>query len=144
MLDRDAVLDALMGGLSIEAAAARFGMREADVREILKAEIDRNHDGAEMRAEWTLTARRLRRMELAFDRKAIADHDCAAAIVSIKASERRATLMGANAPPAQLVTVMHANAIAAQPSSTEQINRLVDELMSKAQPDKPERPDEPK
>jgi hypothetical protein len=71
MPDRDAVLDALMDSLSIEAAADRFGLREADVRAILKEETDRCYDGAEMRAEWTLTARRLRRMEIKFDRQAI-------------------------------------------------------------------------
>ena len=95
--DRDAVLDALMDGMSIEAAAHRFGLREAEVRDILKAETDRAYDGAAMREEWTLTARRLRRMEMVFDRKAIVDLDPTAAIVAIKASERRASLTGANA-----------------------------------------------
>ena len=90
--DRDAVLDALMEGSSIAAAADRFGIRESEVREILKAEVDRCYDGEELRAEWTLTARRLRRMELKFDKQAIENLECTAAMVAIKASERRASL----------------------------------------------------
>ena len=104
--DRDDVLDALASGLTIPACARRFSLSEADVSDILKSETDRVADGAEMRAEWMLTARRLREVELKFHAKAVADLDCAAAVVSIKASERRATLTGANAPPAHLVHVM--------------------------------------
>ena len=130
MPDRDKVLDALMDGLSVEAAADRFNMREADVAEILKAETDRVYDGSAMRAEWTLTGRRLRRMELAFDKKAITEMDCAAAIVALKASERRATLTGANAPTAHLGTwtVMHAEAVAEQPNSTQQMLEVLNRL----------------
>ena len=69
--DPEQVLDALMQGSSIAAPAIRFGIRESEVREILKAEVDRFYDGEELRAEWTLTARRLRRMELKFDKQAI-------------------------------------------------------------------------
>ena len=66
MADNNAVLDALAFGLSIEDAAGRFGMREADVRELLKQETDRVYDGVEQRSEWMLTARRLQRIELKF------------------------------------------------------------------------------
>ena len=140
MPDREAVLDFLMDGGSISAAADRFGLRETEVRDILKQETDRCYDGAEMRSEWTLTARRLRRMELAFDRKAIDDLDCAAAIVAIKASERRASLTGANAPPGHLVTVMHANAIEHQETSTENLRRVLDELTNPARLEPPAEP----
>lgn len=140
MADRDAVLDFLMTGGSIKAAADRFDMRETEVREILKAETDRAYDGAEMRAEWTLTARRLRRMELAFDAKAIAELDCTAAIVAIKASERRASLTGASAPPAHLVTIMHQNALEEAPTSTEHLRRVLDALRH---PERLEPPAEP-
>jgi len=56
MLDVDEVLDALAGGLSIRACAARFGMREGEVQQILKAETDRA-SGAEIRQEWMLASR---------------------------------------------------------------------------------------
>ena len=129
MTDRDdEVLDALAAGLTIRACAARFDMGESDVRDILKAETDRASDGAEMRAEWMLAARRLRAMELAFHRKALDDLDCTAAVVAIKASERRATLTGANAPAAQLVQVMQTQASENEPTNTvkmlEAIRRL--------------------
>jgi len=81
----------------------------------------RVYDGTDMRAEWALTARRLRRMALAFDKKAITGLDCAAAVVAIKASERRATLTGANAPPSHLVTIMHQQVSEEQPTSTQKM-----------------------
>ena len=59
----------------------RFGVGEADVSEILKAETDRVSDGAEMRAEWMLASRRLRDVEIKFHNKAVADMDCQAAVV---------------------------------------------------------------
>ena len=96
----------MIGGLSLAGVADRFGISKSAVQAILKQETDRVYDGAEMRAEWMLTARRLRRMELAFDKKAVEQLDCAAAIVAIKASERRATLTGANAPIGHAVAVM--------------------------------------
>jgi rhamnose utilization protein RhaD (predicted bifunctional aldolase and dehydrogenase) len=128
-IDREAILDALMEGSSIAAVADLFDLREAEVRQILKEETDRAYNGEEMRAEWTLTARRLRRMELAFDAKAIADLDCNCAIVAIKASERRASLSGAgSAQPSHLIAVMHAKAIEEAPTSTEQMRRALDSL----------------
>ena len=54
--------------------------------------------------------------------------DPSAAIVSIKASERRATLTGANAPPADLVTVMHAQASEEQTSSTSRMLEAIRRL----------------
>ena len=111
MTDHSAVLDALAFGLSIEDAAGRFGMREAEVRQRLKQETDRVYDGVEQRSQWMLTSRRLELIEVKFARKALDDMDPTAAIVAIKASERRATLCGANAPPAHLVTVMHTQPI---------------------------------
>src|SRR5215469_12737464 len=118
MTDRDAVLDALAFGLSIEDAAGRFGMREADVRELLRQETDRCYDGVEQRSEWMLAARRLQRIELKFARKAFDDMDPTAAIIAIKASERRATLCGANAPIGHAIAVMTQSA-EDQPSTTQ-------------------------
>jgi hypothetical protein len=141
--DHDVVLDALANGLSIEAAADRFGLREAEVRDILKQETDRCYDGAEMRAEWTLTARRLRQLELVFGRKAIDDLDCAAAIVSIKASERRATLTGANAVQGHLVTIMHAaKAVEDEGTSTQKMLNAIRRLKAEhtAKPDADQEP----
>jgi hypothetical protein len=95
--DREVVLDELLDGLSIDVVARRFDRPEDEVH--LKRETERIYDGEEMRAEWTLTARRLRRMELKLDRKAIDHLDCVAAAIALKASERQATLCGANGHP---------------------------------------------
>jgi hypothetical protein len=94
MPDREAALDAMMDGHSIGVVADRFGLAKAEVREILREESERRFDGAAMRDERALTARRLWRMEPKFDKQAIDNLDCTAVIVAIKASERRASLSG--------------------------------------------------
>ena len=127
---RDEVLDALMIGDSIGVVADRFGLAKADVREILKDETDRAADGAEMRAEWMLTQRRLRRMELAFDRYAIENLDCNAALIAIKASERRASLsIAGSAQPSHLVAITHAKALEEAPTSTQQLRNVLDNVL---------------
>lgn len=71
----------------------------------------------------------LKRMELALDSKAIADLDCNCAVVTIKASERRAALSGAgSAQPPHLIAVMHAKAIEEAPTSTERLRKVLSEL----------------
>jgi len=135
MADPEAVLDALASGDTLAAVADQFRLSKAEIRRIIKSEVDRVFDGSEMRVEWMLTARRLRRMELAFDRKAVEQLDCAAAIVAIKASERRATLTGANAPPASIVTLMHANASEEQPTTTAKMLEVVRRLRNEAPPE---------
>ena len=141
---RDEVLDALMIGDSIGVVADRFGLAKADVREILKDETDRAADGAEMRAEWMLTQRRLKRMELAFDRYAIENLDCNAALVAIKASERRASLSGAgSAQPSHLVAIIHAKALEAAPTSTESALRVLQQLRGERLTDGEDPPAEP-
>jgi rhamnose utilization protein RhaD (predicted bifunctional aldolase and dehydrogenase) len=143
MADREAVLDALMVGDPIGVVADRFDLTKAEVRKILREESERTFDGAAMRDEWALTARRLRRMELKFDKYAIDNLDCTAAIVAIKASERRASLSGAgSAAPSHLITVMQAKAIEEAPTSTEHLRRVLDELMNK-NPARLEPPPEP-
>jgi hypothetical protein len=138
MPDREAVLDALMDGHSFEAVADRFGLEKADVREILREESERTFDGAAMREEWALTARRLRRMELKFDKQAIDNLDCGAAIVAIKASERRASLSGAgSAVPSHLLMVMNQHAVEHAETSTESLRRVLDELTAKARLEPP-------
>jgi len=66
MADPEAVLDALASGDTLAAIADQFRLSKAEIRRIIKSEVDRVFDGSEMRVEWMLTARRLRRMELAF------------------------------------------------------------------------------
>lgn len=124
MTDQEVILDALAGGLTIKAAADRFDMPQNEVRALLKEEAERCYDGAEMRQEWALASRRLKRMELAFHERAMEQMD--------PSFERRASLSGAgSAAPSHLIAVMHmhAKAIEEAPSSTEQIRRVLDELI---------------
>lgn len=130
MTDQEVILDALAGGLTIKAAADRFDMPQNEVRALLKEEAERCYDGAEMRQEWALASRRFKRMELAFHERAMEQMDPSLAVIALKANERRASLSGAgSAAPSHLIAVMHAKAIEEAPSSTEQIRRVLDELI---------------
>jgi hypothetical protein len=111
MADPEAILDALAAGLSVERAAERFKLPVAEVRQLLRDEVDRFRDGEYLREVWVLADRRLAAVELKFYNKAVeGDGDPQSAIVFVKTSERRATLAGANAPIGHAVTVMHAAA----------------------------------
>src|SRR5215471_9050921 len=108
MTDPEAILDALAAGLSVEKAAKHFHLPVADVRKMLRDEVERCRDGEHLREIWTLADRRLAAVELKFYNKALeGDGDPQSAIVFVKTNERRATLAGANAPIGHAVTVMH-------------------------------------
>jgi hypothetical protein len=101
--DRENILDAKTDGMSIAAIAGRFGVSEREVRDILRDEVQRRADGDFLREDWTLTIRRLAVMEAKFGRKAIDHLDEAAAMVSIRANERRASLTGAGQTTIQMM-----------------------------------------
>ena len=96
MADPEVILDAIAARLSIEKAAKRFRLSIAEVRKILRDEVERCRDGEYMREVWTLADRRLAAVELKFYNKALEDGDPKSAIVFVKTMERRATLAGAN------------------------------------------------
>ena len=111
MSDPEAILDALAAGLSIEKAAKRFHLPVAEVRRILKDEVERCRDGEHLREVWALADRRLAAVEVKFYNKALeGDGDPQSAIVFVKTSERRATLADANKPIGHAVTIMTATA----------------------------------
>jgi hypothetical protein len=107
MADPEAILDTLAAGLSIEKAAKRFRLPVAEVRKILRDEVERCRDGEYMREVWALADRRLAAVELKFYNKALeGDGDPHSAIVFVKTSERRATLAGANMPQSHVLQVV--------------------------------------
>jgi hypothetical protein len=110
--DRDEVLDFLMMGSSVRAAAERFGMRQSEVREIIQEETARYADASEIKREWALAARRLLRMEIAFHERAMEQMDPSCAVIALKCNERRATLQGGgSSQPSHLIAVMQARTI---------------------------------
>jgi hypothetical protein len=129
MTDPEAVLDALAAGLSVEKAAKRFKLPVAEVRQLLRDEVERCRDGEYMRECWALADRRLAAVEVKFYNKAIeGDGDPQSAIVFVKTNERRGTLNGANAPIGHAVTVMH-QAAPPELTSTQKIRAALDNVL---------------
>jgi hypothetical protein len=128
MADPEAILDALAAGLSVEKAAKRFHAPIAEVRKILRDEVERCRDGEHMREVWTLADRRLAAVELKFYNKALeGDGDPQSAIVFVKTSDRRATLAGANMPQNHVLQVVSTPPEAK--SSTRQIREALDNVL---------------
>lgn len=136
MVDNETILDALAAGLSVKKAAKQFGVPEREVYRALREEVERCRDGERIREVWALEDRRLAAVGLRFYQLAM-EGDHQAAVIYIKASERRATLNGANAPLGHAVTVMHQAAVVEQPSSLDKIERVLNELMIVDRSEKP-------
>jgi len=139
MPDPETILDALAGGMTIRKVAKQFGMRESEVRTILRDAVEQYRDGEYIREIWALADRRLAAVEAKFYSKAIGgDGDPQAAIVFVKTNERRATLNGANHPIGHTVNVMH-QAVQQQagPTSTDRIEQVLAELMITDRSEKP-------
>lgn len=93
--DREKILDAKSDGMSVALISRRFGVPEHEVRDILREEIARRSDGDFLRESWSLTLRRLEIIEAKFGRQAIDNLDQGAALVALRANERRASLSNA-------------------------------------------------
>ena len=68
---------------------------------------------------------RLDQLETAFEAKALVDRDVAAGTLLVKIAERRATLLGMNAPIGHAVAVVQHEPV--RPTSTERLRRVLDE-----------------
>jgi hypothetical protein len=77
---------------------------------------------------------RLDELEVAFRDKAIVDCDVAAGVLLVKVAERRATLLGMNAPLGHAVQVIQ-HEPPDKPTSTERIAALIDRIRGKTQQD---------
>jgi hypothetical protein len=73
-------------------------------------------------------------LQQAFRDKALVDRDVAAGMLLIKVAERRATLLGMNAPLGHAVQVIQHEPLD-KPTSTERIAALVDRIRGKTQQD---------
>jgi hypothetical protein len=132
-IDPEVILDALAGGLSVEKAAKQFRVPADDVRKLLKKEIERCRDGDHLREAWALADRRLAAVEVKFFNRAMqGEGDLQSAIVFIKASERRATMNGANMPQSHVLHVV--SAPQETQTSTERIRAAIDRIRGKSKP----------
>jgi hypothetical protein len=75
-------------------------------------------------------------LQQAFRDKALMDRDVSAGVLLIKVAERRATLLGMNAPLGHAVQVIQHEPLD-KPTSTERIAALVDRIRGKTQHDDP-------
>jgi len=73
-------------------------------------------------------------LQQAFRDKALEDRDVAAGVLLIKVAERRATLLGLNAPIGHAVQVIQHDP-PNKPTSTERIAALIDRIRGKTQQD---------
>ena len=107
MVDPNDMVQAIADGLTLAQTADRFGVSVDEVRDAQKQALAAFSDGGALRLDWMLESKRLAAVGLKFYQIAMRDADPAAAVIFIKASERRATLMGANAPAAATVKLIH-------------------------------------
>src|SRR5215468_3862249 len=106
MIDPEAMVQAIADGLTLAQTADRFGVSVDEVRDAQKQALAAFSDGDALRLDWMLESKRLAACGLRFYQIAMRGNDPQAAVIFIKASERRASLMGANAPAAASVKLM--------------------------------------
>ena len=90
-------------------------------------ELDRD---AYLKRTLALELMRLDQLEMAFEGKAIRDRDVAAGVLLVKVAERRATLLGLNAPIGHAVQVIQ-HEPPNKPTSTERLRAAIDRIRGK-------------
>jgi hypothetical protein len=128
MIDPDAMVQAIADGLTLTETADRFGVTIDEVREAQKQALAAFSDGEALRLDWMLESKRLAACGLRFYQIAMRDADPAAAAIFIKASERRATLMGANAPAAASVKLIQQAEPKEHETTTQEMIRVLDKF----------------
>jgi hypothetical protein len=143
----DELLDFLMLGGTVRAAAERFGMSQSEVTEVLADETNRYADATEIKRQWALASRRLLQMELAFHERALEQMDPSCAAIALKCNERRATLAGGgSSQPSHLIALMQARTIEEQqdqPTRTTKMLAAVIALKEEARDAAAAKPDQP-
>jgi hypothetical protein len=123
-IDREVIVTAMAAGETAAKIAARLGVAVRRVQEAMREAVADMASADTLREEWFW----LRTLGLRFYEIALRDNDPQAAVVFLKASERRATLGGANAPTS---FVIHAtNQVPFhQKTGTEKVAEALDRLM---------------
>jgi len=126
-IDREDIITAMAAGENAARVAARLGVPIKRVQEAMREAVADMASADTLREEWFLEDHRLKTLGLRFYEIALRDNDPQAAVVFLKASERRATLGGANAPTS---FVIHATSQVPvhQKTSTEYAWDVLDQL----------------
>ena len=135
MIDHSDIVQAIADGLTIAKTAERFGVTIDEVRTAIKEAVKELSDGDALRQEWMLEDRRLKAIGLKFYNIAMQDDDPQSAIVFLKASERRATLNGLNAPQSYSVQLMNQSAPVEQMGSIDKIEAAINRMRLRNRPD---------
>lgn len=115
----------------VHAIAKARGCSVDDVHAALDHHpIELNRDAILKRA-LALELMRLDQLEMAFERKALEGGDVQSGVLMVKISERRATLLGLNAPLGHAVRIIQHEPAEAL-TSTQQIRKALDNLMNPA------------
>jgi hypothetical protein len=112
------------------AIARTHGCSIGDVHAALDQhpiELDRD---AYLKRTLALELMRLDQLDMAFEGKAIGEHDVAAGVLLVKVAERRATLLGLNAPIGHAVAVVQ-HEPENKPTSTGQLRAAIDRIRRK-------------
>ena len=120
----------------VRCIADDFGISVDQVHAVLDhhpIEIDRDKY---LKRTLALELLRLDELEEAFRDKAIVDRDVAAGVLLVKVAERRATLLGMNAPLGHAVQVIQHEPLD-KPTSTERIAALIGRIRGQTQQDDP-------
>jgi hypothetical protein len=129
MMDPSNLVHAIADGLTLAQAADRFGVSIDEVRAAQKEALEAFSNGEALRLEWMLESKRLAACGMRFYQIAMRDNDPQAATIFLKASERRATLTGANAPVGHSLSIMYKQAAEVQKTSTERIHDAFDAVL---------------
>jgi hypothetical protein len=132
IIDDDGILTARVRGRSVRRIAREHGMTEGAVDEVLDQRADAMLSGKHQRRALMLQLARLDELIEVFHPKALAgDPICGALVVKIE--ERRATLLGMNAPIGHAVSVVQHEPTAA-PTSTDLIEAAFARIRRKRLP----------
>jgi hypothetical protein len=127
-MDRDELLNRRVTAI---ARTNRYTI--ADVHEALDAhpiELDRDKF---LRHTLAQELMRLDQLEMAFEGKALEDHDVAAGVLMAKIAERRATLLGLNPMQGHAVAIVQHEPVQVQ-SSTDKLRAAMDRIRGRSLP----------
>jgi len=138
MIDREAIIADAVNGETNKAIARRHGCTVKDVHEILDehaSEVLTPHNRARV---LSIELQRLDHLHRIFHKHAVETQDPASGTLCVKISERKACLLGLNAPVRLDATQLTDQQL--QKSSTERIREVLDCLRG-IEPPKPESDD---
>ena len=140
MTAEERILKAASEGVSIRAIAAEHGLSEEEVTAILDREAEVWFTGEHLRRELLLEVERLNALERHYYEKALGAGEgaTAAGALYVKLAERKATLIGLNAPATSAAMIIHQSVPAQQVTSTERIKAAIDHLRGPPKPEEGE------